>query len=248
MKQYKWTAIIISRTIEKMPKIVIIDKSGSLKTASVKECSKDTLYKKAGFKSGDGFILQHTWGEEDGLDQSIQLYGKKNGRAGQENKYDFPPPVDSVLFFGSCVLVGKDLKTGEVVDLEEDDWEEIYEFLFGGFDDLGSEDSDDEEDIDTDDELVEIQKSTGTVVKQTKQGYVKDGFIVDDDDDCDEDYKSEESDEESDYVPPKKVATKGRKPKNSNAISNVTATTKPEVQSDLQIEDCESELSEESYD
>jgi len=163
-----------------MPKIVVIEKSGTVKTVSVKEVSEDTLYKKAGFKSGEGFVLQHTWGAEDDLDQSIKLYAKKVGKAGQENKYDFPPPVDETLFFGSCVLVGSDLKTGEVVDLDEEEWEEIYEFLFGGFEDLDSEDSDDDEDVDTDDELEAIQKTTGVVVKQTKQGYAKDGFIVDD--------------------------------------------------------------------
>jgi hypothetical protein len=227
-----------------MPKIVIIEKSGSLKTVNVKDLSDDTLYKKAGFKTSDGFILQHTWGSEDGLDQSVKLYAKKVGRAGQENKYDFPPPVDNVLFFGSCVLVGYDLKSGKVIDLETSDWEEIYGYLFGGFEDIGSEDSDDE-DIDTEDELDAINKKTGVVVKQTKQGYAKDGFIVDDDED-DEDY--EDDDEESDLSsedtpPPKKPVTKGRKPAASKTAAPVIAPER-----DLQVEDCESELSEESYD
>jgi hypothetical protein len=225
-----------------MPKIVVIEKSGTVKTVLIKEFSESTLYKKVGLKSGDGFVLQHTWGTEDGLDQSIKLYAKKVGKAGQENKYDFPPPVDEILFFGPCVLVGSDLKTGEVVNLEEDDWEEIYEFLFGGFDELDSDDSDDDDDddIDTDEELETIQKTTGVVVKQTKQGYAKDGFIVDDED---EDEFEDESDEESEDTPPKKLLAKGRKPGTSKTVPIIT------VQQDtgLQIEDCESELSEESY-
>jgi hypothetical protein len=230
-----------------MPKIVVIEKSGSLKTTSVKDFSENTLFKKAGLKSGEGFALQHTWGTEDGLDQSIKLYAKKTGKAGQENKYDFPPPVDETLFFGPCILVGSDLKTGEVVDLEEEDWEEIYEFLFGGFEDLDSDDSEDDEDVDTDDELEAIRKTTGVVVKQTKQGYAKDGFIVDDDEEDDSDV--EESDEESEDTPPKKLLVKGRKP---NAAKSTASKPVPVVQekhdSNLQIEDCESELSEESYD
>jgi hypothetical protein len=232
-----------------MPKIVIIEKSGTLKTVSVKDFTEETLYKKAGLKTGEGFVLQHTWGAEDGLDQSIKLYAKNTGRAGQENKYDFPPPVDEVLYFGSCALVGSDLSTGKPVDLDEEDWEEIYEFLFGGFEDLGSEDSEDEEDVDTDEELEAIQKTTGTVVKQTKQGYAKDGFIVEDED---EDAESEES-EDSEDTPPKKLLVKGRKP--SAAKSNATkpvpvAVQQPQtnMETNLQIEDCESELSEESYD
>ena len=242
-----------------MPKIVIIEKSGTLKTASVKDFVEETLYKKAGLKSGEGFVLQHTWGTEDGLDQSIKLYAKKTGRAGQENKYDFPPPVDDVLFFGPCVLVGSDLKTGKPVDLDEEDWEEIYEFLFGGFEDLGSEDSEDEEDVDTEDELEAIQKTTGTVVKQTKQGYAKDGFIVDDEEESEESLRSEEeseessdSDEESEDTPPKKLLVKGRKPTaKSNATKPVPVVVQqPQtyMETNLQIEDCESELSEESYD
>lgn len=222
-----------------MPKIVIIDKSGTVKTVSVKDFTEETLYKKAGFKTSEGFKLQHTWGADDGLDHLIKLYAKKNGKAGQENKYDFPPPVDSTLFFGQCVLVGGDLTTGKIVDLTEDDWEEIYEFLFGGFEDLGSEDEDDEDedDIETEDELETIQKTTGVIVKQTKQGYAKDGFIVDDDEE-EEEEDEESSGEESDDTlpPPKKLLVKGRKPQ-----------TPAPVPVPLVVEDCESELSEESY-
>jgi hypothetical protein len=228
-----------------MPKIVLIEKSGTVKTLNVKDFAENALYKKAGLKSGEGFVLQHTWGTEDGLDQSIKLYGKKAGRAGQENKYDFPPPVDEILFFGPCILVGSDPKTNNTIDLDEDDWEEIYEFLFGGFDDIGSNDSEDEVDVDTEDELEEIKKTTGVVIQQTKQGYAKDGFIVDDEEDEETEEAEAESSDESYDTPPKKIAAKGRKP--------AAAKTKPvqnvvELEPPLQMEDCESELSEESYD
>jgi hypothetical protein len=212
-----------------MPKIVIIDKSGTVKTNSVKDFAEDTLYKKVGFKTSEGFGLQHTWGAEDGLDHLVKLYAKKTGRAGQENKYDFPPPVDNTLFFGSCALVGYDAKTKEVVDLDEDDWEEIYDYLFGGFEDIHSSDEDDEDDVDTEDELQNIQQQSGGLVKQTKQGYVKDGFIVDDDD--------EDEDVESDTETlPVKRKTVSKKP-----------VEKPIVEQDVELEECESELSEESY-
>ena len=238
-----------------MPKIVIIEKSGVPKTLTVKDFTEETLYKKAGFKTAEGFSLQHIWGPEDGVDQSIKLYAKKNGRAGQENKYDFPPPVDSALFFGSCILVGTDPTTGAVVDFESDDWEEIYEYLFGGFEDIGSDDSEgDDEDIDTDDELIAIKNETGTEVKQTKQGYAKDGFIVDDDEVEDDAYESEESDESGDTpIPmPTKNAKKGRKP-NTKKTVNIPVIMTSQLQhipkeNDVQIEDCESELSEESYE
>lgn len=222
-----------------MPKIIIIEKVGTLKVLNVKDFSEETLYKKVGLKSKEGFCPQHTWGPDDCIDHSIRLYAKKTGRAGQENKYDFPPPVDNTLFFGPCVLVGYDVDTGEVVDLEEDDWDEIYEYLFGGFEEIGEsdDDDDDDQDIDTEDELEATQKKTGVVVKQTKQGYAKDGFIVDDDDDDDD--ESDESDE--DTPPPKK-----RMIRNDSAMNeNPKIEVQPE--DNIQVDDCESELSEESY-
>jgi hypothetical protein len=100
--------------------------------------------------------------------------------------------------------------------------------------------------VNTDDELDEINKKTGVVVKQTKQGYAKDGFIVDDDED-DETYEgeSDESDLSSeDTPPPKKPVAKGRKSATSKTVTH--SVIAPER--DLQVEDCESELSEESYD
>ena len=133
-----------------------------------------------------------------------------------------------------------------MIDLEISDWEEIYEYLFGGFEDIGSEDS--EDDVDTEDELENIKQKTGVVVKQTKQGYAKDGFIVDDDEeDEDCDGESDDSDDISeDTPPPKKPVTKGRKPAASKSAS--APVIKPEPEKELRIEDCESELSEESYD
>ena len=35
----------------------------------------------------------------------IELWARAVGRAGQENMYEFPPPLDDVLFFGNCLLV-----------------------------------------------------------------------------------------------------------------------------------------------
>ena len=224
----------------KMPKIVLIEKAGTLKTLNVKDFTEETLYKKAGMKSGEGFVLQHTWGAEDGLDQSIKLYAKKTGRAGQENKYDFPPPVDETLFFGPCVLVGSDLSTGKILDLGDSDWEEIYEYLFGGFEELGEDDSDDEDDIDTEDEIDAIKTSTGDIIKQTKQGYVQDGFIVDDDDEED-DYM----DSDDDTPPPRKTSAKGKKSSKQTSEKSSKIIVQPDE--NMLIEDCESELSEEPY-
>lgn len=101
-------------------------------------------------------------------------------------------------------------------DLRAADWEKIYEFLFGGFEDIGTEDSEEEEEDEGDD------------VPKTKDGYVKDGFIVDDSDDTEEQEDDDEtlddddsnndstSDDHDDYIdeplPPVKpvVVTKNK--------------------------------------
>ena len=86
-----------------MSKIVIVDKLGVLKTTTLKLTDVPAdLYKKAGFKTANDFALQHTF--EVKTDYTVELYGKIVGKAGQENKYDFPPPADNTLFFGNGLL------------------------------------------------------------------------------------------------------------------------------------------------
>ena len=87
--------------------IVLVEKTGELKTLSVKDYKEDELFKKCGFKKADDFTKQAEWPIKfDGQKYTIAMYGKTAGKANMENKYDFPPPVDSKLFFGCCVLVG----------------------------------------------------------------------------------------------------------------------------------------------
>jgi len=151
-----------------MVNIVIVTKEGKLKDEFEQVDNLKYLYKKAGFKKGDGFVIQTEWKVNDTI---IQLFGKKYGNAGYENKYDFPPPVDNVLFFGSCVIIAFN-QSGEMVNMTIPLWKKIYEHLFGGFEDLTLlDDDDDEEDIC---ELSLVPKHL-----KTKQGYLKDGFVVD---------------------------------------------------------------------
>jgi len=173
--------------------IIIVEKSGSLKSLTVKDYKEEELYKKCGFKQPDGFTKQTEWGIKlEGKKYIVSVYAKTEGRANTENKYDFPPPVDTLLFFGNCSLVCS-LKQAddswEVVSLTIEKWEKIYEKLFGGFEDLAVTCVEDEEE---EDELDNISAS-----KKTKHGYLKDGFVVDSDSDEKEEYDSDESEFES---------------------------------------------------
>ena len=211
-----------------MPSILIVEKLGEIKSTSLKTWNESELYKKAGFKTPEGFKCYTTWSIEiDETKYKISLYGKTTGRANQENKYEFPPPVDKHLFFGNCVLVNKS-EQGDVKDLSVKEWEEIYENLYGGFEDLGSDSDDSDEDDDDD-----------YGMKRTKTGYAKDGFVVDDDEEGDDD---EEEGDDDDEEPKHKT----QKPKltGSSKIKSIFELKSVEDETYL---DCTSELSEEAY-
>lgn len=203
--------------------IIIIDKSASLKTLTVKDYKEEELYKKCGFKKAEDFIKQVEWPVKlDGQKYSIAMYGKLNGKANMENKYDFPPPVDKELYFGSCVLVGMirdDSNNKSLINLTIELWNKIYEKLFGGFEDLDVMCVDDEEE---EDELENIPKH----MKTKKGGYLKDGFVVDSSD-TEEINESEEEDNDD--------------------IEESSEETS-ELEEELVLEDLGSELSEEDYD
>ena len=215
--------------------VLIVEKNGNIKEQTIKNFQEEELYKKAGFKTPEDFSCKTTWKVEVSKKQySINLYGKTTGRANQENKYEFPPTVDNTLFFGGCILLNTvDYK------LSVNEWEAIYEKLYGGFDDLEEDNDDDDEE---DDEDVKGLK--------TSSGYVKDGFVVGDsdeeenEDEEDEEYEDEDEDEDGYY------AKKAKKSTSKNAKKNVQKTTPIEI---VEIEPDEyfnvaSELKEEEYE
>lgn len=155
-----------------MVKVIVIDKAGNVSASSYKEYEDEIgLYKIAGLKNPEGFKCSVVWNIPDENDEinEYQVYGKTTGKANHENKYEFPPPIDNLLFFDTCIVIKK--RHNKLKSLRESEWEEIYEKLFGGFEDLGDEESEEEESDDDE--------------PRTTTGYVLDDFIV-------EDYESEE--------------------------------------------------------
>ena len=220
-----------------MTTYLIVQKDGNIKETTVKQFSEEDLYKKAGFRTSDGFTLHATWPVENvnHKNYNIQVYGKTDGRANQENKYEFPPPIDNTLFFGSCIILNR---VGNVVsDLTETEWTAIYDKLYGGFEDLNSEDDSESDDDDG--------------LPRTKSGYVKDGFIVEDDDD-----EEDEEDEDEDYDDDEDDAPKKKKRKATKAVKKpiIKLKTKPKTPVPASVFivqetelDCTNELCEEEY-
>lgn len=162
-----------------MPKILLVDRSGEIKSTKF-NVDKDELYKKCKFKKPEEFEMKTFWRTKNMKNISeelkyVYLYAREVGKANTENKYDFPPPVDKDLYFGCCALVGysdKEEDPSKMVDLSEEDWDTIYENLFGGFENLNSTAKEDEEEEDELDTVPDEMK--------TKSGYLKDDFVVED--------------------------------------------------------------------
>lgn len=191
-----------------MPYIVIITKQGIIKEVNLKDFQEDVLYKKVGFSSPNGFhcIKRNCWKIMHKEKQYIlSVYGKVDGRAGQENQYDFPPPLDvptedvKLPFFGGLAIINSkpsvDDSTMYMIDsIRTTEWIELYDKLMEGFDDLDTvslENEDDDEDE---------QEEVVPAHLLDKNGYKKDGFIVESDEEGLEDMVEEDDgdDEEED--------------------------------------------------
>jgi len=218
--------------------VLVFEKNGTIKELTIKKFNELELYKKAGLKSSTGFNNRTIWNVDGikGKSYHLSLFGKIDGRANSENKYEFPPPVDNTLFFGNCILINKD-EDDVPINMTKKEWLEVYDHLYGGFDDIGDDDDDDDEEEEEDDEL-----------PRTKSGYVKDDFIVDDDeedDDYDDDDEEEEFDDEEEFVKPKRKKTKRIKITKKTKPALVNNFVESEKQS-IYLE-CTGELSEEEY-
>jgi hypothetical protein len=180
--------------------VILVERNGELRASEINEYSQLELAKKCKFKTSSGFEVRAEWaysGSGADVDKFVvELWAREHGTAGQENKYEFPPPVDTILFFGACALVAKDATPQHnVIPLTLERWDKMYTFLFGGFDTLANCDDDDDYE---EDELDSVPSNN-----KTKDGYLKDGFVVDEGDettttDDDTDYDEDEDEDDDD--------------------------------------------------
>jgi hypothetical protein len=209
--------------------IVIISKTGSLSECVVEPGSETTLdeltvllSKKCGYRNHDGFSCYHTFRyknkkkltfpveNEEVIPKYIyvDVWAKSDGRAGCENKYEMPPPIDEIIFYGNIALVAR-IDKETAINLTIELWSKIYEHLFGGFEDLAATALEDENEVD---ELDAVPAH-----KKTSNGYLKDGFIVDDD--------------SEDKTPRCKKLLKGRGKKNKSESTESEFITETDTES-----------------
>ncbi len=101
-----------------------------------------------------------------------------------------PPPIDKDLYFGKIAVLGFSGKKPMYLSVSL--WNKLWENLMGGFEDLNGPSESDETDELEDEDPENI----------TSDGYLKDNFVVDDDEDeeyydgdCGSELEEEEYDE-----------------------------------------------------
>ena len=80
-----------------MSKYVFVSKSGEIEQKTTKQQIEDEkIFKLCNYKSASGFEKLHCFPmDKNDTDNGYEVYGKKNGRANSENKYEFPPTIDT---------------------------------------------------------------------------------------------------------------------------------------------------------
>jgi hypothetical protein len=231
-----------------MKKIVIIGKLGTIKTQNIKDISIESLFKKCKFRNTNNFSHRHTWKYKDNF---VSIYTKDQGRGGSENKYDLPPPLDKKLYFGDIAIIKHSNRVpnnNELLNLTKEEWGLLYAKLFGGFEELGTEDSYSEEESIPDE-------------FKTKNGYSKEsGFIVDDneevsieesdtsEEECVSTVEEDDKDDALEYDSPEEVEETKAFGTESDIEENTQVQESSSEEEDDELENAGSELSEEEYD
>ena len=94
--------------------ILTINKNGTITERNIK--NYDNLYSICNYRNNNNFELLHNWNEE------YFLYGKKNGRTGNENNYNFTDITEK--YYGTLCIIKK--INNEYESLSINEWSEFY--------------------------------------------------------------------------------------------------------------------------
>ena len=120
---------------------ILLLKNGEVVETSVpSNTNVDNFKKTSNFQNKGTSKLEqlHYW---ELFDETIIIYGWKDGEAGDENKHELPPPIDSSLYFGDLLLFRLD-ENGKLNHFNKDQYNLFIEHMMGGFVDLDNSDTD----------------------------------------------------------------------------------------------------------
>jgi len=72
-------------------------------------------------------------------DKVISVFAYTEGKESQINNIELPPPIDNIHYYGNIFIISH--KDDKLLDLTKDEFEVFYSHSFGGFEDLGEDDS-----------------------------------------------------------------------------------------------------------
>ncbi len=114
--------------------------------------------------------------------QILHLFGYKTGKAGTENKHELPTPHDKVLLFSDVVMIAT--KSNQMVSFGTADYQKFNDDANGGFEELGSQDSEtDEEDENLEDEEEEVEEELEEESEDDEEESVA-GSVVDEEEEA----------------------------------------------------------------
>ena len=234
-----------------MNKAILVNKSGEIEQIELKNnhCLSKCLKRK-----GKGKIDNiYKWKYKNLI---IHLYGFYDGEAGDENKFELPPPKDSELFFGDMLFISYD--KDKIDDLILDDFVDFYNEKMGGFENIesSSEGEDDQsEDSESSSEDEDDQSEDSEWNPGSKEESSSDEDFDEDDEEEEEDEEEDdeeedededdEEDEEEDDINDKQIKTDQNDDNSEDSISILSCNYDKDNLDELLSSSADSELSEE---
>ena len=71
--------------------------------------------------------------------RTISIFAFTDGVAGEENKYELPPPIDQTLYFGCLIVIAHN--NNSIITITQEIFDKFYDKSFDGFVNLGDEDT-----------------------------------------------------------------------------------------------------------
>lgn len=124
--------------------------------------------------------LPEQFGTYNYKSKRIYMFGYQQGKAGQENKHDLPPPHDSLLLFGDIIVLLCEKGSSFVSPLpfKPEEYEVFYNEAYGGFESLDEEEEEEEQEEEEEEEEVveadDIEEAAADTVKEKPTDVVED--------------------------------------------------------------------------
>jgi hypothetical protein len=138
--------------------------------------------------------LPEQFGTYNYKSKRVYMFGYQQGKAGQENKHDLPPPHDSLLLFGDIMvlLCEKGSSFVRPLPFKPEEYEVFYNEAYGGFESLDEDEDEDEDEEEEEEEVVEEEDTAvATEEKEKTVEAVEEEEEEDEEEDADEDAEGE---------------------------------------------------------